>query len=410
MTTFGLFLLLTQGIFIINVILIRLAYLQPKKDKVVNNETPFVSILVPVYNESVGVVDSVKSLLNQDYANFNIIVVDDGSTDNTLELLHSAFGSNDRVQIYTKENEGKAIALNYAASKSTADIYMCIDGDTILDPKALSIMISKKKPKADAVAAMVGIHNGLQIENGKPVRTTLPSSYVTRIQWLEYTKSYVIFRYSLRFRNAITVMSGACGLITREMFEKCGGFKANHLGEDMELTMNIHANKGFVQFLPETLAWTEAPANFKDLGKQRVRWYRGAIQALWEHRGLMFKKGNLTLNYFLIPYIWLADVVGSWVEAFSWLYILQHLGSNSDVNLLHVSFLSAYYVNTYYVVKFARNHFSTKYTDTNKAMTVALTEGLGYHFLFLYWNLKAQVMEVFKVKNKWNKLKRVGIN
>ena len=317
--SFGFFVLFTFFIFIVNFILITRAWMTHVDDEFVNNEQPLISILVPAYNEEVGIIDSINSLLNQDYKNYEIIVIDDGSSDDTFNLVNSHFGGNELVQIFTKENDGKAMALNFGAKKAKGEYLMCIDADTILVPHAVRTMIGKKKKGSDAVAAMVGINNEYVMKDGQPVKANVPSKISTRMQWMEYCRSYVAFRCSLKDKNVITVISGACGLISREIFDKCGGYKKEQLGEDMELTMNIHSNDGTVQFLSETLAWTEAPENIKDLGKQRVRWFRGALQAFLSHPKLIRSKGNFVFRQLLLPYIWISDVLGVWVEIAAWI-------------------------------------------------------------------------------------------
>lgn len=413
MSIYQIFIIFTTLIYFVNFLLIIRAYMVHKVQDKVNDKTPFVSVLVPVYNEAVGVVDSIKSLLKQDYLvegvrNYEIVIVDDGSTDDTSQILQENFGEHPFVMILSKENGGKASALNMAAEHATGEMFVCIDGDTILAENAISTMVGKLQPDADAMAVMLGIHNGMTPDQflAKP---TLPKGVVGKIQWLEYCKSYVIFRCSMMDKNAITVISGACGLIRREMFEKCGGYKEGQLGEDMELTMNIHSNGGKVQFLNETLAWTEAPQDVKSLGKQRVRWYRGALQSLIKHKNLLFRKKDKTLSWFLLPYIWASDVVGVWVEAISWVYLGWLLHNGITPEWYYFLFLVAYYFNTLMIMGFIKRNFTTSYKGIYKGLLLSTIEGIGYHFLFLYWSLKSHVLQLFGAKKKWNKLERRGV-
>ena len=411
---FGFFVIFTFFIFIVNFILIMRAWITHVDDEFVNENKPFISILVPAYNEEVGIIDSINSLLIQDYDNYEIIVIDDGSTDQTYEIVQQNFKDNPKIQLFTKLNNGKAEALNYGASKAKGEYFMCIDADTILVPHAVRTMIGKKKPNSDAVAAMVGINNEYIMMNNSPEKVFVPSKISTRMQWMEYCRSYVAFRCSMKDKNVITVISGACGLISREIFDKCGGYKKEQLGEDMELTMNIHTNGGTVQFLSETLAWTEAPNNIKDLGKQRVRWFRGALQAFLEHPKLMFSKGNFTFNWLLLPYIWISDVLGVWVEIAAWLTLAYIVVTDSFINwfvfiVIWILIMLGHYLNTILIVLFVKHRLEINYKNINRSLLMGLFEGVTYHFLYLYWLIKAHFQQIFRVRKKWNKLKRVGL-
>jgi cellulose synthase/poly-beta-1,6-N-acetylglucosamine synthase-like glycosyltransferase len=412
--TYGFFVLFTFFIFIVNFLLIMRAWIIHKEDKFVNEETPKISILVPAYNEAVGIVDSINSLLNQDYKNYEIIVVDDGSTDDTYGVLKDCFIGNKKIQIYTKPNSGKSETLNFAATKAKGKYFMCIDADTILVPHAIRTMIGKKKPGVDAVSAMVGIHNEYIMKNGIPEKTSVPKSLSTRMQWMEYCRSYVVFRCSMKDKNVITVISGACGLISREIFDKCGGYKKEQLGEDMELTLNIHTNDGVIQFIPETLAWTEAPTNIKDLGTQRVRWFRGALQAFLEHPGLMLGKNNFTFRWLLLPYIWISDVLGVWVEIAAWAMLTYIIVTHAFIDwyvfaIIWAAIMFAHYINSLLIMFFVKYKLEVNYTSMYRAVVMALFEGLTYHFLYLYWLIKAHLQQLFRTSKKWNKLDRVGL-
>ena len=414
MIGFGILTILAFFIMAVNFSLIMRAWITFKKDKFINKEKPLVSILVPAYNESVGILDSINALLNQDYDNYEIIVVDDGSSDDTFDKVNIVYGDELKVKSYKKENSGKATALNFAASKASGTLFMCIDADTILIPSTITTMVGKMKPESDAVAAMVGINNEFEMKDGKPVRVFIPKSVTVKTQWLEYMKSYVIYRCSTKKWNAVTVISGACGIISKEIFEKCGGYKKGQLGEDMELTMNIHTVGGKVQFLAETLAWTEAPSNIRDLGKQRVRWFRGAFQALAKHKHLLFSKGNFNFNWIMLPYVWLSGILSVWVELFTWIYCVSVILTSDFVEYnnwiwLWFLILLGHHINTILVIKFAKVKLEVKYKKLSRGYFMPFFEGIAFHFLYVYWLLKAHLQQIFGVSKKWNKLSRKGL-
>ena len=411
----GILTIVAFFILIVNFILIMRAFFTFKADEFIKQDKPLVSILVPAYNESVGICDSINSLLSQDYPNFEIVVVDDGSSDKTFEKVIENFGGDSKVRVFRKENGGKAVALNFATTKANGSFFMCIDADTILDPSTITRMIGKMKPDSDAVAAMVGIANEYTIKDGKPAKAFVPSNITIKTQFLEYMKSYVIYRCSTKDKNVVTVISGACGIISREIFNKCGGYKKGQLGEDMELTMNIHTVGGRVQFLAETLAWTEAPSNIKDLGKQRVRWFRGAFQALYEHKHLLFSKGNSFFNFFMLPYSWLSGIFSVWIEVFTWIYcvtIILTTKNTLEMNTwlwLWIVILLGHHFNTILVVEFAKRKLDVNYKEMNRVYISPFFEGLGFHFFYVHWLVKAHLQQIFGVSRKWNKLKRNGV-
>lgn len=413
--SYGFFVLFTFFICVTSFTLIVRAWLTFKKDEEINFETPLVSIIVPAYNEEVGIVDSINSLLKQDYSNFEVIIIDDGSTDNTSGEVISNFKYHPKITFLMKDNGGKASALNFGASYAKGEYLMCIDGDTVLEKHALSTMMKYKKEDTDGLAAMVGIFNGLDIQNSSPIDPQVPKKISTRIQWLEYCRSYVAFRCSMKEKNVITVISGACGIISKNMFDKCGGYKEDQLGEDMELTMNIHSNGGKVQFIPETLAWTEAPRDIKSLGKQRLRWFRGSLQALTLHKNLLFGKNNFTFKWLLLPYIWVSDIFGVWIEFSAWLYTFYLLIIDAPMDWTNWAFIwgciiIGHYINTSLVILFVKNKLEVPYKKMYRGFLLSLFEGVTYHFLYVFWLLKAHLQHIFKVSKKWNKLDRVGLN
>lgn len=410
---YGFFVAFTGFIFLVNLLLIIRAYITYKEDKIVNTKKPSVSIIVPAFNEEAGIVASVNSLLKQTYPNFNIVVVNDGSTDNTQKLLEDNYFNNPRVTLLEKSNGGKASALNFGVSRSSSDYIMCIDGDTVLVPKCVETLVGKLKNGYDAIAPMVGIANGQNIINSQPNELEVPKKISARMQWVEYMRSYIIFRCSVKSKNCITVISGACGMISRTMFNKTGGYKEDNLGEDMELTMNIHYHGGKIQFLAEILSWTEAPDNIKELGKQRHRWFRGSLQSLSAYSKLLFGKRNFTFKWLMLPYIWISDVFGVWVELSAWIYTIYLLCTDQFTDwygfvALWTIILLGHYLNSVLVMMFA-NRKIKYHKRLGRAIGISMIEGFTYHFLYVYWIVKAHLSEIFKTERKWNKLERKGV-
>ena len=427
----------TLVVFLSNFLLTVRALLKWKPDEFKNFDTPAVAILVPAYNEEVNIIDSVNTMLQQDYkGKLEVIVVDDGSTDETSSKLIREFklrkskdlpidkpnnvrGSiqsvykNKSITLIVKENGGKGDALNAGFSISKSSWIVGVDGDTLLEPHAISTMIGKKDEDSDAIASMVGITNTNKVEVGKVVDPKVPSSTIGKIQWIEYNRSYNLLRHSLKDKNCVTVMPGCCSMISREMFEKTNGYKHDHLGEDMEITLNIHKHEGKIQFLSEVLSWTEAPTTLKELSKQRVRWFRGALQSFSSYTSLLFRKENKVFSWIILPYIWIADVFGAWIELLGWIVAIYTITYyNYDYTffiLLWTFIIVCHYVNMLIGIGFMHKHI-TKIPGKKKALLLALLEGVTYHYLYVYWMLKAHTLEFIGASRKWNKLERKGFN
>ena len=270
-------------------------------------EKGLVSIIVPAYNEEINAVKTIRNLLLQDYPLFEIIFIDDGSTDNTYKVVKNEFAENKQVKIFTKTNGGKATALNYGIEKSGSAFVVCIDADTQLYADAVSQLMKKfTNEKIGAVAGMVKIGN----EN----------TVLTRWQSIEYTTAQNFDRRAFDLINSITVVPGAIGAFRSSAIIEAGGFTMDTLAEDCDLTIRILRCGYIIRNCAEAVAITEAPETLKQLMKQRFRWSYGIMQSLWKNKDACFNpryKGlgmvalpNMLLFQVMIPLIApLADVV-----------------------------------------------------------------------------------------------------
>ena len=407
-----------------------------KDDEDQIHDNPSVSVIVPVYNEEVNILDSIKSIVEQTYKNYNIIIVNDGSTDKTLRKLINQYGLfrvtatkhkdnnnfKDITNIYSntdckiilidKPNGGKADALNAGFAYSNAKYILSVDGDTLLDKKCLQTILDKKKPESDAVASMVGISNDNKIINNEVVEPRIPKNFWAKVQWMEYNKSYMLLRNSLKDKNCITVIPGACSFISSEYITKTGGYKHNHLGEDMEHTLNLLDKGAKIQFISKVLSWTEAPDNLKDLGKQRVRWFRGAFQSYTQYTKLIFSNKNKFLGFFFLPYIWLFDIIGCWIEVVGLVIGIKTMITQPNydyTNFLILWFIivTLHYINFLTSLLIIKKKLKLCKSYRTVLFTTAI-EGFTYHYLYVYWIIKAHLMEIFRFKRSWNKIERKG--
>ena len=260
-------------------------------------DLPFVSIIVPAYNEEVNAVNSLHNLLNADYPNLEVIFVDDGSKDNTFAKVSEAFRNHPVVRMFTKPNGGKASALNYGIQQSSADYVVCIDADTKLLPDAVSKMIYHFiTTDEDNNGMMVGAVAG-NVKVGNEV------NLLTRWQSIEYTSSQNFDRKAFAALNAITVVPGAIGAFYKKAIEDAGGFTTDTLAEDCDLTIRILRSGYLIKNENRAIALTEAPETLKMFIKQRFRWSFGVMQTFWKHRDTLFNSKYKWLGWAAMPNI-----------------------------------------------------------------------------------------------------------
>jgi len=252
---------------------------------------PRVAVLIPAFNEEKVIVRTVRSVLNSDYHNLSIIVIDDGSSDHTFELARQAYAAEiaaGRVQVLSKPNEGKAAALNYALDRMTEEFYVGIDADTVIASDAISKLIPHfEDPRVGAVAGNAKVGNRVNLW--------------TRWQALEYITSQNFERRALDLFNVVTVVPGAIGAWRTGPVKTAGGYPLNTVAEDADLTMNLLEQKLKVVYEDRALAFTEAPVDARGLMRQRFRWSFGILQAVWKHRAAFVR--NKAMGFFALPNI-----------------------------------------------------------------------------------------------------------
>ncbi len=294
-TVFVLGIILVSARALIIGILAILEKLRPDHDKL-PEPPPSVTVLIPAHNEESVIVQTVQSVLLADYEDMHVIVVDDGSTDATLELLNSNFGKNAYVQIIHQTNRGKAAALNNALSYAHTEIVVTIDADTEIEPDAIrSLLRHFSDPKVGAVAGNVKVGNR--------------SRWLTRWQALEYITSQNMEKRAFDLLNCITVVPGALGAWRREAIEAAGGITADTVAEDADLTIAIRRLGWRVTYDEYAIAWTEAPETPGVLIRQRFRWTFGTLQSFWKHSATLFRPKYGTLGCVALPNIFIFQIL-----------------------------------------------------------------------------------------------------
>lgn len=257
----------------------------------ISANAPKVSIIVPAYNEEVDAVSSLQNLLKQDYPDFNVIFVDDGSKDNTYQCVFDALSDNPKMVILTKPNGGKASALNYGIAHTDAEYLVCIDADTKLYPNAVSLLMSHfLRHGAENVGSVAG---NVKVGNER--------NMLTRWQAIEYTTSQNFDRMAYAAINAITVVPGAIGAFRKQAIVDAGGLTTDTLAEDCDLTIRICRAGYVIENENRAVALTEAPEHIRQFMKQRVRWSFGVMQTFWKHRDALMSKKYKGLGFWALP-------------------------------------------------------------------------------------------------------------
>ncbi len=252
-----------------------------------NGFTPFVSIIVPVFNEGKVIKESIESLLNLDYNNYEIIIVNDGSSDNTKQIAESLVGYQQgkqnkvKISLINQPNLGKARALNAGIYYSKAEFVLCMDGDSQLSPESLKAAVRHfKDPKIGAVAGNVKVLNR--------------KKFFTDLQALEYIEGLNMARSAQSYVRLVNIIPGPIGLFRRAAIEQAGFYSSDTYAEDADLTLKILAKDWKIYYEPKAISYTQAPVTLQQLLKQRYRWTRGILQSLRKHKKLMI---NPTVNF-----------------------------------------------------------------------------------------------------------------
>jgi cellulose synthase/poly-beta-1,6-N-acetylglucosamine synthase-like glycosyltransferase len=409
--------------------------------------TPPVSVILPAFNEEAGIVPSVRSLLDLRYPRHEVIVVNDGSTDGTLERMCRAFDlvpvrealrtriatapvraafvsrTHANLWVLDKENGGKSDALN-AGVNAAAHPYVCaIDADAILEQDSLLRIITPFVDDPELVAAAGGIvrvANGSVIESGRLVDFRLPSGHIARFQILEYFRAFLIGRLAFDSVNGVLIISGAFGVFKRELVEAVGGYARDTVGEDAELVVRLHAylrqggEEYRIRFVPEPVCWTEAPDDVQTLARQRRRWQRGLGETLWRHRRQIFNPragalGSLTLPFFLafeflgaviealgIPVVLLAWLLGALSMSFFLVFLAV------SVLFAVIISLAALLLEEYAVRRYEHG------ADMARLALYALAENLGYSQLIAYFRC-CGILDLVRGRHDWGEMRRRGL-
>jgi cellulose synthase/poly-beta-1,6-N-acetylglucosamine synthase-like glycosyltransferase len=360
------------------------------------------SVLVPAYNEEKVIEQTIRRILASDYPNLEVIVIDDGSTDNTSVVVRENFAGDPRVKLITVANGGKAAALNRGLAEARGDVIVALDADTHFQRDSIGRLVRWfHDPAIGAVAGNAKVGNRINI--------------ITRWQALEYVTSQNLERRALATLGCVTVVPGAIGAWRRDILLKLGGFPPHTLAEDQDLTIAVQKSGYKVLFDSTAIAWTEAPDTVEGLVKQRFRWSFGTLQCLWKHRDTAFSRQYGSLGLVAMPQTWLfqfaltaiapvVDLLFLWQLIASGLDVIEH-GSQFDSASLQKVVL--YYVVFLMVdLASAALAFAMERKERLSLLGWLVLQRFGYRQLMYYVVLKAGFAALFGPMIGWNKLDR----
>ncbi|WP_439883339.1 glycosyltransferase family 2 protein [Pontibacter sp. MBLB2868] len=409
---------------------------------------PSVSLIAPAYNESMTIVDNVRSLLALHYNNYEVIIVNDGSKDNTLDLLIEAYElekvewllhehvaakpvrgiykaknpAYHKLVVVDKVNGGKADALNVGINVSGNKYIACIDVDCVLESDSLLKLVKpfmEEKSQVIATGGVIRIANSCVVEDGRLVKVKVPDKFIARVQVLEYFRAFLMGRMAWAHINGLLLISGAFGMFHKATVIKAGGYNHDTVGEDMELLVRMRRimyeekKPCKVAFIPDPLCWTEAPQTWSILNKQRNRWTRGTAETLLLHRKMILNPRYGVLGMISLPawvlYEWMAPLI----EFFGLLFFLclALLGFTNWVYFF--SFLALVYTFAIMISVFAIFFEERSYQQYKKPkhmlrlVLTAVMEPVFYHPVTVWSAVKGNY-DLLTGKKSWGEMTRAG--
>lgn len=376
-----------------------------EKKKKQREATPFVSVIVPAYNESSVIVRTLESLIASTYPHFETIVIDDGSTDNTYDVARTYADSHEKISVYTKENAGKGMAINHGIQHATGSIIIVIDADTLFETNTIAeLMHGFTSEDIAAVSGNVKVGNR--------------NSLLTRLQAIEYITSQNLDRRAYAMMNAITVVPGAVWAWRKSVIESLWWFSHQTLAEDSDLTIMLLKTGYRVAFAPNAIAYTEAPESWGSLAKQRFRWMFWVLQVTWKHRDILTNdQVSVGLRFFTFPYMILTQTIFPifWpiIDFFAIIGVIFSLVNYYVFDSYHYLSTTLLLFETAGILFLLEIIISSiafsfeKHENKNLLFLLPLQKFL-YRF-FLYWiGIKSILYALTGKRTLWNKLERTN--
>ncbi|MCO4763426.1 MAG: glycosyltransferase family 2 protein [Myxococcales bacterium] len=417
-------------------------------DSLSDRYMPPVTIIAPAYNEELTIDTSLRSLLSLRYGEFEVVVVNDGSKDNTVDVLirdwqlypiavsydqkvhtqhvRGVYRSrrDPRLTVVDKENGGKADALNCGINMAQYGLVCGIDADTLILPDALSLValpFAEDPERVVATGGTIRVANGCKIVGGEVRSISLPSNYVAAFQFVEYLRAFLIGRAGMNVMGGTLIISGAFGLFDRDTVVDVGGYRHDTVGEDMELVVRMHRilrereRPYRIEFVWDAACYTEVPEDLGVLKRQRNRWHRGLIDSLMRHRVMMFNPRYGVVGLVIFPFFAIFELFGPVIELAGFIIVIL----SAIVGYVDVAFMSLFLLVAFILginvslgaVLLEEMTYAALPTWRGLGRTVwlAVLENLGYRQLSVMWRVRA-FWDYYRGNQQWGAMVRKGFS
>ena len=410
--------------------------------------TPPITILMPARNEEKSISIAVKNLLTLDYSELELIVINDGSSDRTLELLRQEFRLRPVKAVYVAEalsapvrqlyrSDGvpnllvidkdsggsKADAVNAGLNAATSPYICVIDADSVLERDALLRIMAPvlaDPNRVIAVGGIVRVLNGSELEGGRMRRVRLPRKSIEILQVIEYLRAFLIGREAWAGKNMLLIISGAFGVFRTDLVRAIGGYRSHAIGEDIDLVTRLHRHmrdkgeKYEIRFVPDPVCWTEAPSDLASLRSQRSRWQKGLLDVLWPQRDMLFRPRYGRIGCFALPYLWIFELFAPIIELGGILTIISAACAGMLSHEFFLQFLLFGYafatvisIGSVLLEELTYKRYND-WQDVIRLVTYCFLEHFPYRQLQMLWRLQG-MWQYLRGDIAWGVLQRGGL-
>ncbi|HYL10576.1 MAG TPA: glycosyltransferase [Candidatus Acidoferrales bacterium] len=409
---------------------------------------PPITILAPAHNEEKSIRVAVRNLLELDYPEIEVIVINDGSVDGTLEELNKEFRlrlirvvyipqvqsaqvkalyrceADPRLLVIDKEPGGsKADAVNAGLNAVTSPYVCVVDADSILEKDALlriMIPILADPKRVVCVGGIVRVLNGSEIEEGHMRRVRLPRKSIEVIQVVEYLRAFLIGREAWAHANMLMIISGAFGVFRTELVRAVGGYRPSAIGEDFDLVARMHRRlleQGadyHISFVPDPVCWTEVPADLRSLARQRSRWQKGLLDVLWPNRDMLFRPRYGRIGCLALPYLWVYELLAPVIELggivtialAAWFGVLSR-GFFIQFLIFGYAFATVISIGSVLQEEMTYKRYND-WKDVARLVSYCFFEHFPYRQLHMIWRLQG-LWQYMRGDVVWRPMKRQGL-
>jgi cellulose synthase/poly-beta-1,6-N-acetylglucosamine synthase-like glycosyltransferase len=405
-----------------------------------------VSVIATAFNEEAGIIESIRSLLSLRYPVFEIIVVNDGSTDATLARLIEAFdlrlskavfrkslqtlpirgiyrsAAQPKLIVVDKVNGKKADAMNAGLNVARYPLFCATDADSILEKDVLLKVVRpflEDPERTIGVGAIIRLSNGCIVRDGQVTGVGIPRNWIARFQILEYLRAFLGARLGMSMMRSTLIVSGAFGMFRKDIAMACGGYRAASITEDMDLVVRMQKHmhelkKPFrIQFIPDPICWTQAPESLKDLARQRNRWHRGLIQTLVRFRRMLFNPRYGVAGMFAMPFYALFEMAGPYIECLGYLLFASHivLGQVNYPFAVTFFFVAVFYGTFISLLSILLEELSSHRYPRPRDILILTAAGIAENLFYRQYLAVVRawsLVDYLKGKNAWGAMEKRG--